>query len=172
MSTARSGLRVRPVEPGDVVELCGLLNEIIAIGGTTAFETPMTEEDFRGAFAGAPGLISLFVAVGEGGRLLGFQFLTRHDKLPDGWADIATFARVGSQAAGIGRALFSETLSLARQRGLAAINATIRADNEGGLAYYERMGFVTYAVDRDVPLQSGLSVDRVSKSFRVSWPGA
>lgn len=159
---------IRPVAPDDIPELCKLVNEIIAIGGTTAFETPMTVDTFLESFFRSQIQISMLVAEGESGELLGFQVLTTHEKLPDDWADIATFARVGSQAAGVGSALFAETLALARKFGIGAINATIRADNIGGLAYYERMGFLTYKVDRDVPLKSGRLVDRVSKSLRVS----
>ena len=33
---------IRPVDPGDVPALCDLLNEVIRIGGTTAFERPLT----------------------------------------------------------------------------------------------------------------------------------
>jgi L-amino acid N-acyltransferase YncA len=165
--SGKSAVTIRPVRPGDVPQLCDLLNEIIRIGGTTAFETPMSVPVFMDHFFKAQIQISFLVAEGEGGDLLGFQVLTFHEQLPEDWADIATFARVGAQAAGIGSVLFAETLALARRLGIKAINATIRADNVGGLAYYERMGFVTWKVDHDVPLRSGQRVDRISKHFAL-----
>ncbi|WP_425419290.1 N-acetyltransferase family protein [Oricola indica] len=158
---------VRPVGPADIPGLCALLNEIIRIGGTTAMETPMTIESFLDTFFRSQIQISFMVAEASGGDLLGFQVLAAHEKLPEDWADIATFARVGSQTSGVGSALFAETLTQARRFELAAINATIRADNAGGLAYYDRMGFVTYKVDEKVPLKSGHRVDRISKGYRV-----
>jgi hypothetical protein len=46
-----------------------------------------------------------------------------------------------------------------------AINATIRADNVGGLAFYSRLGFTDHGISRAVPLRDGTPVDRVSKRF-------
>ena len=46
--------------------------------------------------------------------------------------------------------------------GLAAINATIRADNYAGIPYYEKLGFETYAVAEGLPLGDGTPVDRAS----------
>jgi hypothetical protein len=48
------------------------------------------------------------------------------------------------------------------------INATIRADNTGGLAYYAKMGFETYGITKDVPLLDGTPVDRINKRFQVN----
>lgn len=165
--SGRVAVTIRPVDPGDVPALCDLLNEVIRIGGTTAFERPLTVEAFIDQFFKSQIQISFLVAEAETGELLGFQTLLTHEQLPDDWADIATFARVGAQAAGIGRALFAETVTIARRFGLVAINATIRADNAGGQAYYDAMGFVTYKVDEKVPLKSGYRVDRISKGYRV-----
>lgn len=50
-------------------------------------------------------------------------------------------------------------------------NATIRADNAGGLAYYARMGFQDYAVARGVPLADGTPVDRISRRYLVGAAG-
>ena len=70
----------------------------------------------------------------------------------------------------MGTQLFAATRERARSLGLQAINATIRADNAGGLAFYHRMGFVDHHVDKDVPLKSGRPVDRISKRFPLSPP--
>ena len=167
MSAAGGALIVRPGGPDDVPQLCELLNAIIRVGGTTAYERPMTTAQFVDHFFKEQIQISLFVAEDPGGELLGFQVLTTHEQLPEDWGNIATFAAVTAQNAGIGSALFAETREIARRFGLKAINATIRADNAGGLAYYDRMGFSTWKVDKDVPLRSGRPVDRISKSYRV-----
>ena len=98
-------------------------------------------------------------------RLIGFQFLGVNARLADGWSDIATFARVSNKVRGVGTALFAVTLRSAQQANFLAINARIRADNTGGLAYYDKMGFRTYAIDRAVPLSDGTPIDRISKRF-------
>jgi ribosomal protein S18 acetylase RimI-like enzyme len=68
----------------------------------------------------------------------------------------------------VGSALFNVMRSAARKRGLTAINATIRADNSGGLAFYNRMGFLDYEVTRAVPLKDGTPVDRIRKRYSLS----
>ena len=166
MTDAR--VAVRAAAPQDVADLCGLLNTIIRIGGTTAYEAPLTEAQFAEHFVTGPDLLSCFVAEDrDAGLLLGFQAIGRHSGLPESWADIATFARVEPKVRGVGTGLFAATSVRARDLGLAAINATIRADNASGLAYYARMGFEDYAVAKGVPLMDGTPVDRISKRYVV-----
>jgi ribosomal protein S18 acetylase RimI-like enzyme len=74
---------------------------------------------------------------------------------------------VGQTRGGVGSALFEETKKAARAAGVRTIDATIRADNTGGLAFYTRMGFVDYDRRVGVPLKNGTPVDRVRKRFDV-----
>jgi len=161
-------LRVRPTVRADASALADLLNEIIAAGGTTAYETPFTPEAFADAHIDGPGVITSMVAEDGDGRAMGFQILLASDKLGPGWGDIGTFARRGSTTRGIGSTLFSATRVAAIAAGLKTINATIRADNTGGLAFYARMGFVDYAVAHAVPLADGTPVDRISRRFDLA----
>jgi len=48
-----------------------------------------------------------------------------------------------------------------------AINATLRTDNHGGLAFYTKMGFEDWKRDAAVQLQDRMPVDRVSNRYRV-----
>src|ERR1700730_13207522 len=147
--------------------MAALLNEIIAIGGTTAYEEPFTSESMDHHYVSARNLIACTVAEKDG-DLLGFQGLfwpTEDDPLPDGWAFTATFARVGHTGGGVGRALFAETVKAAHGAGVRTIDATIRADNTGGLAFYGRMGFTDYDRLTGVPLKNGTLVDRIRKRF-------
>jgi L-amino acid N-acyltransferase YncA len=160
-------LTTRPATPSDAAEIAALINEIIAIGGTTAYETPFTPEHADREFISPPHGLACTLAEDDG-ALLGFQVLlwpNEHEPFPDGWAYIGTYARVGRTGGGIGRTLFAETIRLARAAGVKTIDATIRADNTGGLAFYTRMGFVDYDRRIGVPLQDGTPVDRVRKRF-------
>lgn len=159
-------LGIRPVRPEDASELADLLNQVIARGGTTALEEPFTPEALVEAYLTGPNVICCFVAVDlASGRLEGFQTLGRYPNLPADVGDIGAFARVDGGQRGVGSALFAATRAEARRQGLAAINATIRADNTGGLAFYSRMGFVDHAVRAAIPLKGGSPVDRVSKRY-------
>ncbi|ASY58930.1 MULTISPECIES: GNAT family N-acetyltransferase [Sinorhizobium] len=162
---AEIAIKVRPARFADVPALCAFLNEIIRIGGTTAHKAPFTHESFVDHFLAGPGFVSCFVAEDGSGQPCAFQALERFDSLPEGWADIGTFARPHAKLPGAGTALFAATKAHARDSGLTAINATIRADNVGGLAYYSKMGFVDYKIDKAVPLKDGRAVDRISKRY-------
>ena len=158
---------IRPASREDAPELAELLNAIIARGGTTALQESYTPDRLADAYLVGFDVICCFVAVDTVTRTPeGFQTLGRLPSLPDGWGDIGTFARVGGTQRGIGTALFAATRQEARRQGLHGINATIRADNTGGLAFYGRMGFEDHDITRDVPLRDGTPVDRVHRRYR------
>ena len=172
-----SGIVVRPATDADAPALAELLNAIIARGGTTSLETLFTPEQLAAAYLTGPRVISSFVAFDrETGEALGFQILTRETYVPENWGDIGTFARVGGTQRGVGSALFAATRERARELGLAGLNAQIRADNHGGLAFYGRMGFQDYHIDAAVPLSDGTPVDRITKRYPLEiaepeWSG-
>ncbi|WEX77640.1 GNAT family N-acetyltransferase [Sinorhizobium numidicum] len=168
MTDEATTIHIRPARTEDVPALCTFLNEIIRLGGTTAHETPFSHESFASHFLCGLGFVSCFVAEDTEGRPCAFQALERWDGLPVGWADIGTFARPHAKVRGAGTALFAATKAHARTAGFKVINATIRADNMGGLAYYDKMGFVDYKVESGVPLRDGRPVDRISKRYLLS----
>lgn len=171
--TTHPPIPVRATEPADMAALTAIINAIIAIGGTTAYEDPFTEDRLAALLLDDPRLICCHTALDPAdGAPAGYQVLKRHPDLPPGWGDIATFARVEPKLPGVGRALFAATSAFARAQGLVAINATIRADNESGLGYYGRMGFEDYAVAKAVPLKDGTPVDRISTRFLIDASAA
>jgi L-amino acid N-acyltransferase YncA len=161
-------LEVRVARRADAAALAELLNAIIARGGTTALEDPYTPEAFAWAYIDGPDVHCCFVAVDPAtGRLEGYQSLGRNRDLPAGVGDIGTFARLGGAQRGVGSALFAATRARAAALGLNAINATIRADNAGGLAFYAKQGFQDHSVTPAIPLKDGSLVDRVHKRFLI-----
>ncbi len=149
----------------DARALADLLNEIIARGGTTAMTQPVTGADIA-QWMQTPGAI-WHVAENDRGQLQGFQWVEPKATLPADTLDIATFARLGATGIGIGSALFEHTKAAARAQGARFINATIRADNEGGLAYYQSRAFERYAFQENVDLGGGLLVDRIQMLFKL-----
>ena len=133
MNARNAKFSIRIATSDDTDEMCALLNQIIDIGGTTALETRLTQDQFENYFLQGESYICCHVAIDAQGLIAGFQSLTRHAKLPDNWADIATFARVNPKTPGVGTALFARSCLYAKNSGFVAINATIRADNKGGL---------------------------------------
>lgn len=158
---------VRPMMREDVPQACEILNQIIAAGGTTAFEIPFSEALFVQSYLDGPDKICCHVALDPEGAVAGFQWLGTLDSLPDDCADIATFTRRAPVLRGAGRALFSETRIVAKALGFHEINATIRADNLLGLSYYDKMGFEDFSIAYGVPLRGGTPVNRISKRLRM-----
>ena len=156
---------VRPAMDLDAGSMAALLNAIIERGGTTALTRPVTARDMRDWMSTNAKRSAWHVALDDRERVVGFQWISPHEKLPDGAVDIATFVEIGRTGLGIGSTLFTATAKAAKSLGYRWINATIRADNEGGLTYYQSRGFRDWAFDEGVTLQSGLVVSKISKRY-------
>lgn len=151
----------------DCRSMANLLNAIIEKGGTTALTRPVTADDLTDWMATDAPRSAWHVALNDAERVVGFQWISPHPKLPAEAVDIATFVQIGRTGLGIGSALFSATAKAAKDLGYSWINATVRADNTGGLTYYQSRGFRDWAFDEAVLLESGAIVDKVSKRYDV-----
>ena len=156
-------IHVRPAAPFDAGAMAALLAEIIAAGGTTALAGPVTGDDLRDWMA-EPG--TLWHVAEEGGDVAGFQWIGPHPA--EGACDIATFVDRRRHGLGTGGRLFEITARAARAAGHAWINATIRADNAGGLAFYRSRGFEPYDRETGHTLADGRTVDRVRMRYELS----
>jgi L-amino acid N-acyltransferase YncA len=153
---------VRRATPQDAQGIVSILQAIVDKGGTTAFQGEVPADFLVSVLDGSTPRGVCHVAE-QDGELLGFQYIFPLKDGPEDRATIATFARLGSTQRGIGAALFGATREAAIRFGYRDIDATIRADNTGGLRYYGRMGFVDHHVTPGVPLSDGTPVDRVTK---------
>lgn len=153
-------MMVRKATAGDSAAMSAILNAIIAIGGTTAHQTPKTAEAVRAEYVEGPQVLSSVVAEGADG-VIGWQSV----EMWQGEAHIGTFVHPGAQAGGVGTALFSMTCATLRQKGVPAIFASIRADNVPGLGYYARIGFADFATEPGFALRDGRVVGRVHRRF-------
>ncbi|GAB5487449.1 MAG: GNAT family protein [Parasphingorhabdus sp.] len=159
-------LSIRDVRSEDAAELADLLNAIIEQGGTTALETAFSATHLNETYLTGSAVHCCFVAANDN-ELLGFQTLVGERHLPEGCADIATFTQIDGTQKGVGSQLFKATKERAKELGLTSINACIRADNVGGLAFYSKQGFHDHSVDKAIPLNDGTPVDRINKRFSL-----
>jgi GNAT superfamily N-acetyltransferase len=144
-----------------------LLNEIIDAGGTTALVNPVTGSQIAVWMEDAPERSAWHVAVDEDENVVGFQWIEPSSALPPEAVSIATFVKSGRTGLGIGSALFEATRKAARALGYVWISANIRADNEGGLIYYQSRGFQDYGVIENQALADGTTVDKRLKRFEL-----
>ena len=146
-------------------EMAEILNELITDGSTTALTEAVTGNDIDKRINRLPQRSAWHVAEDEYGHVVGFQWIEPADYLPTNAAEIATFARMGKAGLGIGSALFEATKRTARELGYEWINANIRADNAGGLAYYQSRGFEDYGRKDGVRASDGRRFDKVLKRY-------
>ena len=158
-------INVRPPISLDTADMARLLNEVIEAGGTTALTRPVTGQDFQDWMETDPDHSAWQVAVDSAERIVGFQWITPADYLPPEAAEIATFVQTGQAGLGIGSALFEATRKAAKALGYMWINANIRADNAGGLIYYQSRGFLDYRVIEGYEMADGQIVNKRLKRF-------
>ncbi|MCZ4354394.1 GNAT family N-acetyltransferase [Roseovarius aestuarii] len=159
-------IAVRRAAATDKGPMATLLNAIIEQGGTTALTRLVTGADIAGFMDFAPDRSAWHVAL-DGDQVCGFQYVQPKDSLPPSACDIATFVQIGRTGLGIGSALFRATTQAAKALGYTWINANIRADNEGGLIYYQSRGFHVYGHQEGVKLANGQTVDKVLKRYEL-----
>lgn len=152
----------------DLRQAAELLNEIIDAGGTTALTKPLSKEALGEWLMADPGQAIWHVALSEDGSLMGFQWIGPFAGLPPEACEIGTFVKTGRTGMGIGSKLFEATKAAARAMGYDWINAEIRADNSGGLAYYQSRSFETYAHKSAVVLEDGSTVDKIRKRYDLT----
>lgn len=156
-------IQVRKAISLDTGSMANLLNTIIAQGGTTALTRPVTGDDIADWMTVLRS--AWHVAVNDGEEVVGFQWIEPADYLPENAAEIATFVQVGQTGLGIGSKLFEATKSAGKELGYVWINANIRADNEGGLIYYQSRGFSDYRRIEGYEMANGQIVDKALKRF-------
>lgn len=158
-------LSVRPGSAADLRQAADLLNEIISIGGTTARTSQTTAGDLGDWLTSKPDRAFWCVSEDDDGNLLGFQWIGPHPGLPPEACDISTFVKAGQTGLGVGSRLFEATKQAALDLGYDWINANIRADNDGGLVYYQSRGFRDWDRIKGVTLQDGTIVDKIQKRY-------
>ena len=157
---------VRPAAALDASSMARLLNAIIEQGGTTALTKNVTAADLVEQMGADPEQSAWHVAVDKTEEVVGFQWIASGtDYLPPEAAEIATFVQMGQTGLGIGSKLFDATRKIAKAMGYTWINANIRADNEGGLIYYQSRGFQDYGRIDGYEMANGQRVDKILKRY-------
>jgi GNAT superfamily N-acetyltransferase len=136
---------IREATPADADAMSDVLEELIAAGKRAR----AGDTDFvRSHYLEHPHRLHCFVAVDDGGKILGFQSLKRAQEgnpygTPIGWGIIGTHVRPSAARTGVGSRLFEATAAAAREAGLPMIEAYIGEENSAALAYYEALRFST-----------------------------
>lgn len=155
-------LLARAMTAADLPVCVEILNAIIATGGTTAHEDPLTLDAFRDHYFDDPKVVNV---VTDGNRIVGFQACYEGE---GGLFYIGSFTDQTNPVKGAGRVMFAKTRADCAALGGTAIIAKITADNGPGLGYYAAMGFADdHTLPRDHQRRTGAWVDRVVKRLEL-----
>lgn len=149
---------VRDMHKDDVEACVAIINPIIALGGSTAYEDPYEATAFDAHYRVEAKIANV---VTLDGRVVGFQSAF---EVEDGVYSVGSFTDQQNPVKGAGRAIIAKTIADARALGGSAILAKITSDNTGGLAYYTSVGFKDFTVvPNDHTRKNGVTVDRIIK---------
>lgn len=152
----------RKMIPADVPACLDIINPIIATGGTTAYEEPYTKKGFLDHYCNEPPVSNVVLYKG---KVIGFQAAF---EVEQGLFSVGTFTDRVNPARGAGAALMAKTKQDCRAHGGTAILAKITEDNTGALAFYSKMGFEDFELEKVAHTRkSGKVVDKIIKRFKL-----
>ncbi|NLG48533.1 MAG: GNAT family N-acetyltransferase [Chloroflexi bacterium] len=137
-------IRIRPACLDDAEALTRILNALIQAGTYTAMDTPLTVESEREYIATFPANGVFCVAELEGHGVVGCQTLepfATYTHAFDHVCVVGTHLDLTHRRQGIGTRLSEVAFELARQIGYEKVFSYVRADNQAGLAFYQKLGF-------------------------------
>ncbi len=151
---------VRAMQKYDVPACVVIINHIISLDGSTAYEEPYSEAGFAAHYFKGAEVINVVL---HDERLVGFQGAF---EIEPGVYSIGSFTDQMNPVRGAGKAMFEKTRFDCKNRGGTSIIAKITEDNSGGLAFYSKMGFQPdHVKPADHTRPNGTQVDRIVKRF-------
>jgi L-amino acid N-acyltransferase YncA len=166
---------IRPVrrdDLGDAAGIADVLNNVIAEGRYTALTGHWTAEAEL-AFLQSLGARSEMFVAEVAGRIVGFQVIepfAAYTEAMDHVAVLGTYVRADFRGRGIGQRLAAATFAFALEQGFEKVVIYVLAHNEGGLAYYRRLGFVEKGVLARQTRIDGVYYDEVFMELHFGEP--
>ncbi|MGD9315969.1 MAG: GNAT family N-acetyltransferase [Anaerolineae bacterium] len=166
---------IRPVrrdDLGDAAGIADVLNSVIAEGRYTALTGHWTAEAEL-TFLQSLGTRSELYVAELTGRIVGFQVIepfAAYTEAMDHVAVLGTYVRADFRGRGIGQRLAAATFAFALEQGFEKVVIYVLAHNEGGLAYYRRLGFVEKGVLARQTRIDGVYYDEVFMELHFGEP--
>ena len=155
---------IRPATPADLPAILEIYNHAV-VHTTASYDLePVTLQDRQEWFAARERAgFPVFVAVGEGGEVLGFASYGTFRTKPgyNGTVEHSVYIRDGRRGAGLGQALMRRLIAEARAQGLHVMLGSVDADNAASVAFHERLGFRQVAHFHQVGRKFGRWLDMV-----------
>ena len=141
-------LTTRPARPADATQMTELLNDIIAIGGTTAHEEPFDPDGMLHVYIIPERHISTFVAELDG-AIVGFASLheTPVPHRPTAVGRITAIAVLpDTRGTGAGRALVKAAEAYFVAKGIARLEVTSGENHAAAHPFYRHLGYMDQGI--------------------------
>ncbi len=154
---------MRLAQPQDAEAIRAIYNREVLTGTATFDLRPRTTEEQREWIDDHLGAHPAVVAVDDAGTVLGFGALSPYRDRPayNTTVESSVYVAQPHQGQGIGRAILSELLGLAREGGFHTVIARIGGHNEASIALHKRCGFAQVGVEREIGRKFGQWLDVV-----------
>ena len=156
-------MQVRLAVVGDAEAIQEIYNAEVT-GSTVTFDlVPRTLDEQRAWLADHAGAHPAIVAVAADGAVLGFASLSAYKERPAYATTVedSVFVHRDHRGEGVGRALLTELVRLARDHGFHTVIARIVGDNAASIRVHQAVGFELVGVEREVGRKFGRWLDVV-----------
>jgi L-amino acid N-acyltransferase YncA len=144
-------ISVRAMKIDDAAGIADILNPIVEHGGITVLDSTFSTEQEAAFLRNFPERGIFAVAVGEGGRITGFQVsepFASYTHAFDHVASIGTYVDLSLRGKGVGSAMCRHTFKKAAEKGYGKFFTYVLADNEQALRFYMKQGFTVVGTAR------------------------
>ena len=143
---------VRPAAAADAEGILEIYNRAVTATTDTFDLVPRTLDQQLAWLAEHAGAHPAVVAAGPGGRVLGFGSLSPYRPRPAYATTVEDSVYVAEDARGrgIGRALLSDLVRLAREHGFHSVVGRVVGHNEVSIGLHRACGFTEVGVEREV----------------------
>jgi phosphinothricin acetyltransferase len=155
-------MEVRLAIPADAEAIRSIYNLEVTESTVTFDLVPRTLEQQRAWLADHAGAHPAIVAV-EGSEIVGFGSLSPYKERPAYATSVenSIFVHRAHRGQGVGKALLTELVRLARDHGFHTVIARIVGDNEASIRVHDACGFERVGVEREVGRKFGRWLDVV-----------
>jgi len=168
-------MRIRAADPSRDGDRASEIYRPHVVETLTSFEeAPPTGEEMAERMRSILEWTPWLVAEDEDGHVIGYAYASRHrERSGYRWSvDISVYVDQEWQRRGVGRALYSELLSILRRQGFVNVYAGIAYPNPGSVRLHESLGMKLIGVYEKVGFKFGEWPDVAWYGMRLNEPTA
>lgn len=146
LAAPAAGLRIRPAQPEDAVQISEIYNHYILATTVSFEEEPVTPAVMQARIEARAGVYPWLVGELDG-RLVGYAYASRWKERAAYRHAVETsiYLRVGSGGRGFGKTLYAALLEALEGLGIHAVIGGVALPNEASVRLHEAMGFTRVA---------------------------